>query len=156
MEPSQDSHPLDAPSTVNPATAPAPTTGTAPAPGQVLESDVDCPFHTVMGQLAQTAVLQQVLHLEGELLPRTDVVETLDGWQQLYRLVRMRVCPATRTAPLTPADLATLVDIAVPRLLPPTVPAQVQASLRRQLVACVSCSSPQQCPLGLAAPSGRS
>jgi hypothetical protein len=124
---------------------------TTPADGTAWDSDADCPFHTVMGQLAQAAVRQQVLFLEGEMLPRTDLVDTLDGWQHLYRLVRTRVCPATRCMPLTPDDVATLVETAVPALLPPSVPASVQASLRRQLVACANCSSPQQCPLGLPA-----
>jgi hypothetical protein len=103
-----------------------------------------------MGELAQTAVMQQVLHLEGDLLPRAALVDALEGWQQLYRLVRTRVCPATRDAPLTPADMATLMDTAVPCLLPPGVPVAVQARLCRQLAACARCTSPQECPLGLA------
>jgi hypothetical protein len=103
-----------------------------------------------MGELAQTAVMQQVLHLEGELLPRAALVDALEGWQQLHRLVRTRVCPATRDALLTPADVATLVDTAVPYLLPPVVPVAVQARLYRQLAACTRCTSTQDCPLGLA------
>lgn len=143
----------DAPSPASSATTgatPEPATTTAPATREALESDIECPFHAVMGELAQTAVMQQVLHLEGDLLPRAALVDALEGWQQLYRLVRTRVCPATREAPLTSADLATLVDTAVPCLLPPGVPVAVQARLRRQLVACARCASPQQCPLGLA------
>ena len=100
-----------------------------------------------MAQLAQTAVMQQVLHLEGELLPRADLADTLDGWQQLYRLVRRRVCPATREAPLTSAEVAALVDTALPQLLPPSIPRRLYVSLRRQLIACASCASPQQCPV---------
>ena len=147
MELPHGSRPFDAPSSTIPATTPAPQTGTAPAAEGALESDANCPFHTVMAQLAQTAVTQQVLHLEGELLPRADLADTLDSWQQLYRLVRMRVCPATREAPLTPADVAALVDTALPHLLSPSVPVRLHASLRRQLIACASCESPQQCPL---------
>jgi hypothetical protein len=128
-------------------------TEVAPVDGTTWESDADCPFHTVMGQFAQAAVRQQVLYLEGEVLPRSDLVDTLDGWHQLYRLVRTRVCPATRCMPLTSDDLATLVETAVPALLPLRVPASVRATLRRQLVACATCPSPQQCPLGLPATS---
>jgi hypothetical protein len=101
-----------------------------------------------MEQLAQTAVTQQVLHLEGELLPRDDLVDALGGWQQLYHLIRMHVCPATRQAPLTQEDVAALVDVALPRLLPRQVPLEVLAPLRHQLVACATCPSTQQCPVG--------
>jgi hypothetical protein len=108
-----------------------------------------------MGQLAQAAVRQHVLHLEGELVPRADLVERLEGWQQLYRLVRTRVCPATRDTTLTAADLATLVEHAVPCLLPSGVPRLVQSSLCQQLVACASCRSAHECPLGFSAESVR-
>jgi hypothetical protein len=151
-------HPSDARRPDAPAPTPTATTGATPEPAttatpatsRALESDIECPLHTVLGELAQTAVMQQVLHLEGELLPRAALVDALEGWQQLYRLVRTQVCPATRDAPLTPADLAALVETAVPCLLSPGVPVAVQARLCRQLVACARCTSPQECPLGLA------
>lgn len=142
-------HRPDAPAPVTTGATPEPTTTTAPATREALESETECPLHTVMGEMAQTAVMQQVLHLEGELLPRAALVDALEGWQQLYRLVRTRVCPATCDPPLTPADLASLVGTAVPCLLPPGVPVAVQTRLCRQLVACARCASPQECPLGL-------
>lgn len=123
---------------------------TAPATEETSEPDVECPFHTVITHLAQTAVMQRVLHLEGEALPRAELLDALDGWEQLCRLVRTRVCPATRDVPLTPAELTALVDTAVPHLVPPSVPAEDQARLRRQLAVCARCASPQQCPLGVA------
>jgi hypothetical protein len=109
-----------------------------------------------MGELAQTAVRQHVLHLEGEMLPRAALVDALDGWQQLYHLIRTRLCPATRRASGSPAEMAALVDTAVFSLLPPSVPDSVQARLRCQLLACAACASSAQCPLGLPADGRRS
>jgi hypothetical protein len=143
-----DAGPVDSPA--SPAVAPvpaAPQTDPEPAAERVWESDANCPFHTVMTQLAQVAVTQQVLYLGGEQVPRPDLADSLEGWHQLYRLVRTHVCPATRAAALTSADVTTLVDTALPQLLPARLPRQLHVNLRRQLIACASCASPQQCPL---------
>lgn len=110
---------------------------------------VECPFHTVMRQVAEAAVLQHVLHLEGEVLPRRNLVDDLECWQQVYRLVRTRVCPATREAPLLPDVRETLLDVALPYLLPTDTPQSLQARLVWQIAACARCSSSQECPLGL-------
>jgi hypothetical protein len=124
-----------------------PETVAVPDSSGPLDPDSACPFHTVTNQLAHTAVMQQVLYLEGEVLPRDNLLDAMDGWGQLYRLVRTHVCPATRQTPLTQENLAALVDIAVPQLLS-QVPVEVLAALRQQLVACATCLSAQQCPLG--------
>lgn len=113
------------------------------------EPEIECPFHTIMRHLAGTAVQQHILHLEGELLPRPDLVNALESWQQLYRLVRTHVCPATREAPLLPADIDALVDTALPRLLADAAPPQVSARLRRRLTQCASVESSRDCPLSL-------
>jgi len=134
------------------ATTPDPAPTTPPGTSGALEPAAGCLLHTVMDQLAHTAVRQHVLHSQGEALPRADLVDALDGWQQLYHLVRTQVCPATRAAPLTPADLAACLDTTVPGLLPPTVSMEVRARLRRQLVACATCASVQDCPLGMTEP----
>jgi hypothetical protein len=144
---------MERPARARPLDAPADSTRThdptaEPAAAAVLELGAACPLHSVLGELAQAAVRQHVLHLEGEVLPRADLVAEVDGWQQLYRLVRTQVCPATRTRPVPPAELDTLVDAAVCRRLPPSVPARIQQRLRRQLLACAACTSPAQCPLG--------
>lgn len=109
----------------------------------------ECPFHTVMRQLAGVAVRQHVLHTEGEVLPRSDLIAALDGWQQLYHLVLSRVCPATRIAPLPPIELAALIDAALLHLLPPTQ-APLRTRLCRQLGQCALSSSSQDCPLYIA------
>ncbi len=127
----------------------APEPLAAPAPRATHIPDAGCPFQSIMSRLAETAVLQQVLHMEGELLPRTELALALEGWQQLYHLARTRVCPATRDASLTPTEITALVEVALPRLLPVDVPLGLQARLRRQFLVCATCASSQQCPLGL-------
>jgi hypothetical protein len=130
---------MQAPGTIYPSGAEA-----------ALEPMVECPFQLVMGQLAQAAVTQQVLHITGELLPRADLVDKLDGWRDLYRLIRLRICPATRVAPLTPAELDALVDAAL-RPMGQAEPLntsaqQTLARLRAQLSSCAACETTQQCP----------
>jgi hypothetical protein len=140
---------FDVPSSENPTNPLAPDSATAPEFRRTWASNSNCPLHIVMERLAHLTVSQKVLHLQGERLPRLDLVDALEGWQQLYRLVLTRVCPATREIALSSADLATLVHTAVPRLLLPSVPTSDQNRLIQRLMSCASCASAAQCPLGL-------
>lgn len=115
----------------------------------------ECPFHTVMRQVAEAAVLQHVLHLEGEVLPRQDLVENLERWQQVYRLVRIQVCPATRDAALTADEVHTLLDIALPCLMPPDAPQPLWSRLSARIATCAKFPTSRECPLGLAGDDAR-
>lgn len=115
---------------------------------EALDPNAECPFHTVMRQLAGTAVRQHILHIEGEVLPRADLVAALDKWQELYHLLRNRVCPATRIAPLVSTDIEARVGAILPSCLTPGQ-ASVRTSLCRQIAQCAGCQSSQDCPLHL-------
>lgn len=111
-----------------------------------LDPNAECPFHTMIRQLAGTAVKQHILHLEGEVLPRADLVAALDTWHGLYHLLRTHVCPATRTAALPPADVEAMSDTFLAHSLTPTQ-ASLRTSLCRQLARCAGGQSAQDCPL---------
>jgi hypothetical protein len=107
---------------------------------------VECPLHAAMGQLAQAAVLQHVLHLEGEWLPRPELLLALEGWAGVHALIRAHVCPATREAPLEPAELSSFVDDALAPLFTPAE-APLRAQLRRTIARCAACGLAEGCPL---------
>ena len=65
--------------------------------------DALCPLHVAMQGLAQAAVSQLVYYAQGEYAPRADLVQDLERWQQLHRLIATRICPASRTERATAA-----------------------------------------------------
>lgn len=129
--------------------APEQRATTAPARRALVDPEAECPLHIAMRQLAETAVLQHVLHMEGELLPRADLVDALEGWEQVYRLTRTRICPRTREARLSAAELDALVENALPRLVP-AAEAYLRSHLAQCLLVCGACADAQECPLGRA------
>lgn len=94
-----------------------------------------CPLHTIMGQIAQTALRQHVLFLEGELLPRVESLQDLEALTALAKLVTARVCVSSRGATrLTEGELARL-----------WTPLSDGGDLRQATIACARSES---CPLG--------
>ena len=67
-----------------------------------LDEQIECPLHVVARELAQASVMQHVLFLEGECLPRAALSEAIVAWADLYQFIRGSVCPASRWAPGTP------------------------------------------------------
>ena len=64
-----------------------------------------CPLRFVMQQLASTTVSQSVFYAEGEYAPRPDLLEDLERWERLHRLIACRICPALRTGGNIASDL---------------------------------------------------
>jgi hypothetical protein len=67
-----------------------------------------CPLHTLVGQIAQTALQQHVLFLEGECLPRVEAIRDLESLTTLVKLVSGRVCVCSRELPLRDDELGRL------------------------------------------------
>ncbi|MGO8946118.1 MAG: hypothetical protein ACLQUY_00350 [Ktedonobacterales bacterium] len=110
----------------------------------------ECPLHTVMSELAHVSVTQHVLHLEGECLPRSELLAELDRWSSLHSLIRNRICVASRSTPLSDSEF----DGAAMALLGSDyVPASCGAApvahrLREAVIACSACNQSASCPLG--------
>jgi hypothetical protein len=103
--------------------------------------DDGCPLHVAMGELAQVSVAQHVLYLEGECLPRPELLAELECWSSLHSLIRDRICVASRTTPLTDPEFE---SAARSRL-----EAEASQGRHRRLVrACAVCNQARCCPLG--------
>jgi hypothetical protein len=89
-----------------------------------------------MKQLAQTAVTQYILYEQGEYAPRADLMAALDRWMRLHTLMRTRICPASREAPVD----ASLLEAAL-ALLP------VDDPQRPMLARCAARHAGDACPL---------
>ena len=59
--------------------------------------DALCPLQLAMQGLAHTGVSQLLHYAQGEYAPRAELLQELDRWQQLHRLIATHICPALRT-----------------------------------------------------------
>ena len=112
--------------------------------GQAAIPRMECPLHLVMEEIAQAAVRQHVLHLEGECQPRAELVHQLEQWSALYTRVRTHICAASRVATISPDDLERTLDT----LLPPPDAMTELPQWRRLHRALAACASSTTCPLG--------
>lgn len=71
----------------------------------------ECPHHVAIEGIAQAAVKQHVLFLEGECQPRSDLLRRLDAWSSLHALIRSRICVASRVATISPDELEHSLDV---------------------------------------------
>lgn len=103
-----------------------------------------CPLQQAMEEIAQAAVRQHVLYQEGESQPRPELLARLEVWSSLHRLIRSRICTASRESRITVVDLESALDELFPQ--PRDVATQLRLEqLRAALVACARATS---CPLG--------
>ena len=103
-----------------------------------------CPLQQAMEEIAQAAVRQHVLYQEGESQPRPELLARLEAWSSLHRLIRSRICTASRESRITVVDLESALDELFPQ--PRDVATRLRAQqLRAALVACARATS---CPLG--------
>lgn len=105
---------------------------------------MECPLHLVMEEIAQAAVRQHVLHLEGECQPRAELVQQLEQWSALYTRIRTHICAASRSATIPPDDLERTLDA----LLPLPANATDLPRWRRLRHALAACATSTTCPLG--------
>jgi hypothetical protein len=101
----------------------------------------ECPLHTAVRQLARAAVTQHVFYAEGEYAPRPDLTEEMHAWLRIHDLVRASVCPASRAANLTPAEIELAVLGASA-----CAPEELRAELRTALLACGARTRGEGCP----------
>jgi hypothetical protein len=134
-----------------PTTAAA--TGSAGAP-QATEHEahaahLDCPLHTAMRRIAETAVQQHILHAAGECLPHPNLMQRLSAWSTVHALLRTRICPAMRPASPDPdARAAALHQIRAlaPLLRVPDGYPQTDALLQA-VARCAACEQAAECPI---------
>ncbi len=69
--------------------------------------DAQCPLHVAMQGLAHTAVSELLDYAQGEYAPRVVLMQDLDRWQQLHRLIATHICPASRTERASAAAVTT-------------------------------------------------
>ena len=55
-----------------------------------------CPLRVAMERIAQVALRQHVLYLEGECQPRVELLRELEASYTLERLIRTRICAVSR------------------------------------------------------------
>lgn len=113
-----------------------------------LDEQIECPLHVVARELAQASVMQHVLFLEGECLPRAALSEAIVAWADLYQFIRGSVCPASRWAPLDADELETVARSMLARL-PASMDSPRIEQLRRTLMLCGSRPAAELCPVGL-------
>jgi hypothetical protein len=94
-----------------------------------------------MDELAHTSVTQHVLYLEGECLPRPELLAELDRWVSIHSLIRHRICVASRTTPLEDREFESAAQSILGASEPP-------AQTKRLVMACAICNQSRHCPLG--------
>lgn len=97
-----------------------------------------CPLHITMQRLTRAAVSQLVYYADGEYVPRPNLLRELERWQRLHALVATRICPASREA------LSTAADVSAAREL---VPEAQFTALREMLSRCAARQAGDACPL---------
>lgn len=110
----------------------------------------ECPLHIAIRELAHLAVAQHVLYLEGECLPRPEILTELDRWSTLHKLIFERVCVACRTSRIGKAEFDSAVEPILSRGPYPTDSGTslFQQDLTVALANCRSCAEASICPLG--------
>ena len=103
-----------------------------------------CPLQEAMEEIAQAAVRQHVLYQEGESQPRPELLARLDAWLALHRLIRSRICTASRESRISANDLDSALDELFPQ------PRDVATALRvpQLRAALAACARATSCPLG--------
>src|SRR5689334_22243576 len=74
-----------------------------------------CPLQQAMEEIALVAVRQHVLYQEGESQPRPELLASLEVWTSLHRLIRSRICTASRESTLSIVDLESALDELYPQ-----------------------------------------
>lgn len=103
-----------------------------------------CPLQQAMEEIAQVAVRQHVLYQEGESQPRPELLTRFEAWTSLHRLIRSRICTASRESTITAVELESALDELFPQPRDVATALRVQ-QLRATLVVCARATS---CPLG--------
>jgi hypothetical protein len=102
---------------------------------------VECPLHLAMDELAHASVTQHVLYLEGECLPRPELLAKLDRLVSVHSLILNRICVATRSTPLEDCEFKSAVQSIRGAGEPRT-------HSERLVTACAICNHARRCPLG--------
>jgi hypothetical protein len=103
-----------------------------------------CPLQQAMEEIAQAAVQQHVLYQEGESQPRPELLARLDAWTALHRLIRSRICTASRESRISVVELESALEDLFPQAEDAVTRSRLQ-HLRANLAACAGATS---CPLG--------
>ena len=103
-----------------------------------------CPLQQAMEEIAQAAVEQHVLYQEGESQPRPELLARLDAWTALHRLIRSRICTASRESRITDVELESALD----DLLPQGGDVVTRSELQHLRVILAACARATSCPLG--------
>jgi len=120
----------------------------------------ECPLHSTMRELALLATQQHIYYLEGECLPRPDLLRRLQTWSLVHQVVSSRLCPATRDTSLHVEELeSTLERIRCQSCYPASdAIGETEELFQRRLLAtlftCEACARATSCPLHEDAGSG--
>lgn len=106
---------------------------------------MECPLHVAMEEIAQVAVRQHVLYVEGECQPRPELVNRLERWLALHARIRSAICAASRSGAISVDDLERTLDA----LLPPPGDVDALPQWRRLRRALTACATSATCPLGM-------
>ncbi len=107
-------------------------------PSSRAADEAACPLHFVMEQLAQAAVSQLVYYADGEYVPRPDLLRELERWQRLHGLIAGCICPASRAAHASSANLCAALAL---------IPEAQFTAQREMLARCAERGCGDACPL---------
>ena len=105
---------------------------------------IGCPLQQAMEEIARAAVEQHVLYLEGESQPRPGLLARLEAWASLHRLIRSRICTASRDTAIPAVEL----EYALDELFPDLRGFAQQLRLQHLRAALTACARATSCPLG--------
>ena len=103
-----------------------------------------CPLQQAMEEIAQAAVRQHVLYQEGESQPRPELLARLDVWTSLHRLIRSRICTASRESTISMVEL----ESALNELFPQSEDDVTRSQVQQHRAALAACARATSCPLG--------
>ncbi|HEU4785163.1 MAG TPA: hypothetical protein VFS83_17630 [Ktedonobacterales bacterium] len=103
-----------------------------------------CPLQQAMEEIAQAAVRQHVLYQEGESQPRPELLAHLDAWSSLHRLIRLRICTASRESTISAVEF----ECALDELFPQPRDVATQSQVRQLRTSVAACARATSCPLG--------
>ena len=124
-------------------------------PNSTLMPVQECPLHSAMRELAHLATAQHVFYLEGECLPRPDLLGRLQTWSLLHHVVSSRLCTANRDTPLVREEIESALEPIRSRMPYPDTSDAIEETeellqrglLSATLFTCEVCARATSCPL---------
>ncbi len=104
-----------------------------------------CLLAIAIREVGETATVSSLARAAGNDSLSIRAKREQEGWSGLYEFTSRRICPALRMQTVAPEAASVVADAALASM-PPTVPADILAFLRRHLTVCAGYSTADDCP----------